>query len=162
MCSLWLKKKKKKKKKNAFTFDGWCYYAFTVTVSNVITRERWFRVYFLHVETFSLSTKSNLMHIAPRSEDDLRQLSNCGQWFLFLKETKWPSDIENHDNQPQYESHGISNPFPRSRHAVSRSGFSSARVLPPGFLPRGQSILWGGHSSLNRTMLQCPAAFLFE
>ena len=40
-------------------------------------------VYFLHAENFSLSTKSNLMHIAPRSEDDLRQLSNCGQWFLF-------------------------------------------------------------------------------
>ena len=28
-------------------------------------------------ENFSLSTKSNLMHIAPWSEDDLRQLSNC-------------------------------------------------------------------------------------
>ena len=35
--------------------------------------------------------------------------------------------------------------FPCSRHAVSRIGFSFARVLPPGFLPRGQSILWGGH-----------------
>ena len=39
-------------KKNAFTFGGWCYYAFTVTVSYVITRERWFRVYFLHAENF--------------------------------------------------------------------------------------------------------------
>ena len=68
----------------------------------------------------------------------------------------------NHDNQPQQESHGISNPFPSSRYAVSRIGFSSARVLPPGFLPRGQSILWGGHPSLNWIMLQCPAAFLFE
>ena len=29
------------------------------------------------------------MHIAPWSEDNMRQLSNCGQWFLFLKETKW-------------------------------------------------------------------------
>ena len=36
--------------KNAFTFGGWCYYAFTVTVSYVITRERWFRVYYLHAE----------------------------------------------------------------------------------------------------------------
>ena len=81
--------------KNAFTFGGW-YYAFTVTVSYVITRERWFRVYFLHAENFSLSTKSNLMHITQQSEDDLRQLSNCGQWFLFLKETKWLSVLENH------------------------------------------------------------------
>ena len=48
----------------------------------------WFRVYFRHAENFSLSTKSNLMHIAPWSEDDLRQLSNCSKWFLFLKETK--------------------------------------------------------------------------
>ena len=40
------------KKKNAFTFGGWCYYAFTVTVSYVITRERWFRVYYLHAENF--------------------------------------------------------------------------------------------------------------
>ena len=39
-------------KKNAFTFGGWCYYAFTVTVSYVITRERWFRVYYLHAENF--------------------------------------------------------------------------------------------------------------
>ena len=38
--------------KNAFTFGGWCYYAFTVTVSYVITRERWFRVYYLHAENF--------------------------------------------------------------------------------------------------------------
>ena len=84
MYSLWFNTPPKK---NAFTFDGWCYYAFTITDSYVITRERWFRMYFLHAENFSLSTKSNLMHIAPRSEDDLRQLSNCGQWFLFLKET---------------------------------------------------------------------------
>ena len=60
-----------------------------------------FRMYFLHAENFSFSTKSNLMHIALRSEDDLRQLSNCSQWFLFLKETKWLSVLENHDNQPQ-------------------------------------------------------------
>ena len=38
--------------KNAFTFGGWCYYAFTVTVSYVITRERWFCVYYLHAENF--------------------------------------------------------------------------------------------------------------
>ena len=38
--------------KNVFTFGGWCYYAFTVTVSYVITRERWFRVYYLHAENF--------------------------------------------------------------------------------------------------------------
>ena len=64
-------------------FSGrWCYYAFTVTVSYVITREWWFRVYFLHAENLSLSTKSNLMHIAPRSEDDLRQLSNLLWYFV--------------------------------------------------------------------------------
>ena len=45
MCRLWFKKQKK----NEFTFCGWCYYAFTVTVSYVITRERWFCMYFLHV-----------------------------------------------------------------------------------------------------------------
>ena len=88
-------------KKNAFTSGRWCYYAFTVTVSYVMTREWWFRVYFIYAENFSLSTESNLMHIAPWSEDDLRQLTKCGQWFLFLKETKWLSVPENHDNQPQ-------------------------------------------------------------
>ena len=88
-------------KKNAFTFVRSCYYAFTVTISYIITQEWWFHVYFIHAENFLLSTKSNLMHIAPWSEDDLRQLSNCGQWFLFLKETKWLSVLENHDNQPQ-------------------------------------------------------------
>ena len=87
--------------KDVFTFGRWCYYGFTVTVSYVITREWWFRVYFLHAENFLLSTKSNLMHITPRSEDDLRQLLNCGLWFLFLKETKWMSVLENHDNQIQ-------------------------------------------------------------
>ena len=61
--------------KNVFTFSLWCYYAFTVTVSYVITQEWWFQVYFLHAENFSLLIKSNLMHIVPRSEDDLRQLS---------------------------------------------------------------------------------------
>ena len=40
------------KKKNAFTLGGWCYYTFTVTVSYVITREWWFRVYYLHAENF--------------------------------------------------------------------------------------------------------------
>ena len=96
MCSLWFLK-------NAFTFGRWCYYAFTVTVSwyYVITQEWWFRVYFIHAENFLHSTKSNLMHIAPWSEDDLRQLSNGGQWFLFLIETKWLSVLENHDNQLQ-------------------------------------------------------------
>ena len=110
VCSLWFLK-------NAFTFG---HYALTVIISwcYIITREWWFRVHFIHAENFSLSTKSNLMYIVPCSEDDLRQLSNCGQWFLFLKETKWLSILENHDNQPQSESHGISNPFPCSRHAV--------------------------------------------
>ena len=83
--------------KNAFTFGRWCHYAFTVTVSwcYVITREWWFRVHFIHAENFLLSTKSNLTHIAPWSEDDLRQLLNCGQWFLFLKETKSPCGKKN-------------------------------------------------------------------
>ena len=31
---------------------------------------------FIYAEDFLLSTKSNLMHIAPWSEDNLRQLSN--------------------------------------------------------------------------------------
>ena len=52
--------------------------------------------------------------------------------------------------------------YPTLFHAVSERFFSSACVLPPSFLPRGQSILWRGYSSLNWTMLQCPAAFLFE
>ena len=89
--------------KNAFTFGRWSHYALSVTVSwcYVITREWWFCVHFIHAEDFSLSTKSYLMHTAPWSEDDLRQLSNCCQWFLFLKEEKWLSVPENHDNQPQ-------------------------------------------------------------
>ena len=33
-------------------FGGWCYYAFTVTISYEITRETWFRVYYLHAENF--------------------------------------------------------------------------------------------------------------
>ena len=74
VCCLWFLK-------DAFTFGRWCYYAFTVTISYVITQEWWFRVYFLHAENFSLLTKSNLMHIAPRSEDDLRKLSNYIQLF---------------------------------------------------------------------------------
>ena len=82
-----------------------------------------------------------------QSEDNLRQLSNCSQWFLFLKETKWLSVLENHDKQSQLELHNTPNPFPRSRHTASRIRFSSAHVLSPTFLPRGQSILWGGHSS---------------
>ena len=41
-----------KNKKNAFTFSGWYYYVFTETVSYIITRERWFRMYFLHAENF--------------------------------------------------------------------------------------------------------------
>ena len=75
---------------------------FTVTVTwcYAIIREWWFRVHFIHAENLSLSTKSNLMHVAPWSEDDLSQLSNSGQWFLFLKEAKWLSVLENHDNQP--------------------------------------------------------------
>ena len=84
VCSLWFKKK------NAFTFGCSYYYVFTVTISYIIPQEWWFHMYCIHAENFSLSTKSNLMHITPWSEDDLRQLSNCGQWFLFLKETKWP------------------------------------------------------------------------
>ena len=92
MCSLWFKKKKQ----NAFTFGCWCYYAFTVIIFYIITWERWFCVYFLYAENSSHSTKSNLMHIAQRSEDDLRQLSNCCQRFLFLKEMKWLSVLENH------------------------------------------------------------------
>ena len=98
---------------------SWCY---------IITWEWRFRMHFIDAEDFSLSTKSNLMHIAPWSEDDIWQLLNCGQWFLFLKETKWLSFLENHNNQPQKDSHGISNPFPCSRHAVSRIGFSSVYV----------------------------------
>ena len=56
--------------KNAFTFGGWCYNAFTVTVSYVITREGDSACITFMLKTFSLSTKSNLMHIAPWSEDD--------------------------------------------------------------------------------------------
>ena len=41
------------------------------------------------------------MHIAQQSEDDMKQLLNCGQRFLFLKETERLSVQENHDNQPQ-------------------------------------------------------------
>ena len=58
-------------------------------------------VHFIHAEGFSILTKSNLMHIAPWSEDDMRQLSNCSQWFLFLKEMKSLSVLENHNNPPQ-------------------------------------------------------------
>ena len=43
------------------------HYALTVTVSwcYVITQEWWFCMHFIHAEDFSLSTKSNLMHIVP-------------------------------------------------------------------------------------------------
>ena len=96
VCKLWFKKKR-------VYFRPLMSYTFTITVSwcYAIIREWWFCVHFIHAENFSLSTKSNLMHIALRSEDDLRQLSNYDQRFLFLKETKWLSVLENHDNQPQ-------------------------------------------------------------
>ena len=41
-------------------------------------------VHFIHAEDFLLSTKSSLMHIAPWSEDDMKQLSNCCLWFLLI------------------------------------------------------------------------------
>ena len=84
---------------------------------------------FIHAEDFSLSSKSNLMHIAPLSEDNKRQLSNCGQWFLFLKEMKWLSVLENYDNQLPQESHGISKPFPCSWYAVSCISFESFIII---------------------------------
>ena len=64
--------------KNTFTFGHWCHNTLTVTVSwcYVIIREWWFCMHFIHAEDFSHLTKSNLMHIAPWSEDNLRQLSN--------------------------------------------------------------------------------------
>ena len=62
---------------------------FTLTVSYIITREKWFCVYFLHAENFSLSTKFNLMHIAPWSEDDLRQLSSDS--YFWKKLNDWVS-----------------------------------------------------------------------
>ena len=53
LSAVWdLKRQKKPKKTKTFTFGSWCYYAFTVTVSYVTTRERWFCVYFLHAENF--------------------------------------------------------------------------------------------------------------
>ena len=63
--------------KNPFTFGHWCHHMLTVTISwcYVITQEWWFQVDLIHAEDFLLSNKSNLMHIAPWSEDDLRQLS---------------------------------------------------------------------------------------
>ena len=151
---------KKTTTKNAFAFGLWCYYAFTVTVSYVITRDWWFRVYFIPSENFSLSIKSNFMHIAPRSEDDSRQLSKCHQSFLFLKETKWVSNKTTTTNLGRNHM-----AYPTLFHAVGTQCLVAVflpLMLPPGLLPRGQSILWGGHSSLNRTMLKCPAAFLFE
>ena len=60
-----------------------------------------------------------------------------------FKETKWLSVLENH---------GITNPFPHS--TLSHFYFSFAWMPHPGFLPRGQSILWGGHT-LNCTTLLC-------
>ena len=96
-CCFWFKKKTR------LFFGCWCHYAFSVTVSwcYAITREWWLRVHLIHSGNLSLSSKSNLMHIAPWSEDNLRQLSNRGQWFLFLKETKWLSVLEKDDDQPQ-------------------------------------------------------------
>ena len=60
VCRLWFKK-------NTFTFSCCCHYTFTVNISccYAITWEWWFHVHFIHAENFSLSTKSNLMHIAP-------------------------------------------------------------------------------------------------
>ena len=85
----------------------------------VITREWLFCVHFINAEDFSISSKSNLMHIAPSSEDDMRQLSYWDQRFLFSKETKWLSVPENPDNLPQLPSQCISTPFPRMQCFVS-------------------------------------------
>ena len=72
--------------KNVFTSRHWCHNTFTVTVSwcCVITWEWWFRMHFIHTENFSLSTKSNLMHIVLWSEDDLRPLSNCIYIYIYF------------------------------------------------------------------------------
>ena len=44
-------------------------------------------MHFIHAEDFSLSTKSNLMHIAPWSEDDLRDFQITASDSYFWK--KW-------------------------------------------------------------------------
>ena len=137
-------------KKKVFTFGGWCYYAFTVTVSYVITRERWFRVYFLHAENFSL-----LFHGLKTIWGNFQTAASDS--YFWKKRNDWVSYKTKTTNLNKNHM-----AYPTLFHAVSRNGFSSARVLPPGFLPRWQSIQWGGHTSLNWTMLQCPAAFLFE
>ena len=127
------------KKKTAFTFGGWCYYAFTVTVSYVITRERWFCVYFLHAENFLAFDQIQL--------DAYRAVVWSRFEATFKLRPVIPiferNEITECPIKPrQQTSIGITwhiQPFStqsaRSRHAVSRSGFSSARVLPPGFLP---------------------------
>ena len=50
--------------------------------------ERWFPVYHLRAENFLAFDQIQLDAYRAWSEDDSRQHSNCGQWFLFLKENE--------------------------------------------------------------------------
>ena len=159
MCRLWFKKRTKKKRVYFLQLMLLCVYSnrflrnHTGKVVPRVFRSCWKLLAFDQIQLDAycavvwrrFETTFNLRPVVPISERN--EMSEC----------PWKPR-----QSTSQGSHVISNPFPRSQHAVSPSGFFSARVLPLGFLPWEQSILCGGHSSLNRTMLQFPAAFLFE
>ena len=115
--------------------------------------EWWFHVLFIYAEDFSLSTESNLMHIAPWSENDMRQLRPVIPIFERNEMTECP-------RKPQEPtSIGITwhiQPFStQSAHSVSYRFFSCS-------CSSSRSSSQGTVNSLNQTPLQCLAAFLFE
>ena len=77
--------------KNAFTFNGWYYYAFTVTVSYVITRERWFSLYYLRAENVLAFDQIQLDVYRAVVWRRFEATFKLRPVFLFLKETKWLS-----------------------------------------------------------------------
>ena len=123
LCNLW------------FLKTRLCHYEFTVTVSwcYVITLEWWFHSCWKRFAFDQIQLGAYCTVVWRRFEATFK-LRPVIPIFERNEMTECP---KNHDNQPQEESHGISNLFSRSRHTVSRIGFSSARVLLPGFLPQG-------------------------
>ena len=149
MCNLWFKKQKKKK--NTFTFGGWFYYAFTVTVSHVITRERWFRVYFFMLKTsrFRPNPTRCILLCGLNTIWGNFQTAASDSYF-WKKRNDWVSYKTTTTNLNRNHM-----AYPTLFHAAGTQCFVAV------FLPL-VCFLWRGHSSLNRTMLQSPAAFLFE
>ena len=150
--------------KNTFTFGRWCHYALEVTVTWCYGSHgngNCACISFMRKTFRSWPNPSwCMLHRGLKTKWDIFQTAARDSYFWKIR-NDWGSEknTTTNLNRNHVEYPTI---FPRSWHTEPRIGFSSALVPPTGFLPRGQSILCGSHSSLNRTTLQCLAVFLFE